>query len=104
MKANHATIHLAKGSIVRLKLAENPTTGYRWQMVVGPGLALTKSKYPPPSSSAAVGAGGTHVWLIKAPKAGRRTVTGVYHQVGQAKSAADFSLTTVVKWSSGGSS
>lgn len=78
VKANDATVTLAKGGTVTVKLAENPTTGYQWTMIVGPGLSLVSSTFVAPSASGPVGAGGTHVWVVKAEQAGTRTLTGVY--------------------------
>jgi inhibitor of cysteine peptidase len=96
-EANHTTITVAKGTIVTVKLAENPTTGYLWTMIVGPGLSLESSKFLAPSSSGVVGASGTRVWVVKAEQAGTWTLSGVYQRSWESKTAASFSLTIVVK-------
>jgi inhibitor of cysteine peptidase len=98
---NGRIVTLAVGQSFTVTLKENPTTGYQWKMVVGPGLRQVSDKYTPdaqPSSGPPLaGAGGTYSWVLKAATAGTRTLTGIYARPWVPKNSADFSLTIVVK-------
>jgi len=94
---NNATVAARVGEQFTVSLAENPTTGYQWDMKAGPGLTLVSDRFtgPSPSPSPLEGAGGTRAWVFRADKAGTLTLTGLYVRPWEAdgKSAADFSLT-----------
>jgi inhibitor of cysteine peptidase len=96
---NAKTVTAKVGDEVSVTLKENPTTGYEWTMIAGPGLAAQSDTYigPSPSASPLLGAGGVHTWLYKVDKAGTLTLTGVYARSWepQSKNAADFSLAIV---------
>jgi inhibitor of cysteine peptidase len=62
-----AAVELRAGDVLVIELAENPTTGYRWEVDTAPAaLALDASKFVPPGATrgtpapapAAAGAGG----------------------------------------------
>jgi len=99
--ANGQTVQAAPGDEFRVTLKENPTTGYRWDMTLGPGLTLVSGAFtgPSPSPSPPLGAGGTRTWLVRVDTAGTLTLTGVYARPWEAasKSAAGFSLTIDAK-------
>jgi len=94
---NGATVQASVGERFTVSLAENPTTGYTWDMKAGPGLTRVVDKFvgPSPSPSPLMGAGGTRSWVFRVDKAGTLTLTGLYVRPWEAngKSAADFSLT-----------
>ena len=80
---NGKTIYLKKGDTFSLKLKENPSTDYSWQLSLSKGLSLLEIVYSPPESSKkgprlVVGAGGFHSWMIKAVADGRQQVRGIY--------------------------
>ncbi len=79
---NGTTISLEKGETFYLRLDENPTTGYSWELNLSQGLSLVSDKYCPPESEKGeqplVGAGGVHLWEIKADSEGTQQVTAVY--------------------------
>ncbi|MCX6372417.1 MAG: protease inhibitor I42 family protein [Actinobacteria bacterium] len=94
-----ATVEASVGEQFTVTLEENPTTGYSWDMIAGPGLTQVGDKFvaPSPSPSPLMGAGGTHLWVFRADEAGTLTLTGRYVRPWEedGKSAADFSLTIV---------
>ena len=58
------------GDTILLRLADNPTTGYRWEFepVTGDPLVLDDSVYEP--SSGAMGGGGVTTWTLSVIAAG----------------------------------
>jgi inhibitor of cysteine peptidase len=81
---NGTNITLAKGETFYLRLEENPTTGYSWELNMSQGLSLVSDKYYPPESEGGerplVGAGGVHLWEIRANSEGTQQVTAVYRR------------------------
>ena len=81
---NGKNITLENEETFYLKLQENPTTGYEWELNLSQGLILVSDKYEPPESEKEerplVGAGGVHVWEIKADSEGAQKVTAVYRR------------------------
>gem|GEM_PF-1954367 len=76
---NGKTITMNTGDVFTVKLAENPTTGYSWNMTVGNGLQIVSDMYVPKTTPIMmVGSGGTHQWTIKAVSPGTYTISGVY--------------------------
>src|SRR5208337_3198807 len=77
------TIYLKNGDIFYLRLKENPSTGYSWQLSMSRGLSLLMDKYSSPDYSKkngrfAVGAGGIHSWEIKTVGKGSQQIRGIY--------------------------
>lgn len=81
---NGTNITLEKGETFYLRLQENPTTGYSWEPNLSQGLSFVSDKYYPPETEEGehplVGAGGVHVWEIKADTEGSQKVTAVYRR------------------------
>jgi len=80
---NGTTINLENEETFYLRLEENPSTGYSWQINLSEGLSLLSDKYYSSESSAErqqplVGAGGVHLWEIKANSEGSQQVNGIY--------------------------
>lgn len=61
--ADGTIVRLAVGETVSLRLEENPTTGYRWQVDSSgaPALSLDSDTYEAPPGTAP-GSPGHHVW------------------------------------------
>jgi len=96
--ASGTTIAAKVGDRITVTLKENPTTGYKWEMKLGPGLMLVIGTFFGPSFSPSppvMGAGGTRTWVVKVDKPGSTTLTGIYARPWESasKSAASFSLT-----------
>jgi inhibitor of cysteine peptidase len=80
---NGKNISLKNGDTFYLRLKENPTTGYSWQLNLSKGLNNVSEKYYPPepskeSQQPLVGAGGVHIWEIKVVTEGSQQVKGIY--------------------------
>jgi inhibitor of cysteine peptidase len=65
---NGSNLGISAGDVVVVRLAENPTTGYRWQMDASPGLTLTGDQFS--SSSTSAGAGGERIWRFASSASG----------------------------------
>lgn len=76
---NGKTETLALGAQFMVKLNENPTTGYSWNVSVSDGLNITNDTYIPPTSGL-IGAGGVHTWSMLATKTGLQEFSGIYMQ------------------------
>jgi inhibitor of cysteine peptidase len=94
---NAKTVTAKVGDEVSVTLKENPTTGYEWNMVAGPGLTAASDHFiaPSPAATPMMGAGGVHTWVYKVDQAGALTLAGTYARSWEpdSKSAAHFSLT-----------
>ena len=71
------SMELKTGETFHIKLNENPTTGFSWQMNTTDGLAVISDEYVAPDTEL-VGAGGVHEWEIQAVAAGTQHITAVY--------------------------
>jgi predicted secreted protein len=77
--ANGKTVVLHRTDRLRIRLAENPSTGYHWQFAKRPAPAILRfvsSTFvaPPQTEPPTVGAGGTRVYLYRARGMGRTTL------------------------------
>jgi len=74
-------LNLKEGETFNLKLYENPSTGYSWQLNLSNGLSILSDNYTQyPEPQGYVGGGGTHLWIIKAVTQGSQMVKGIYKQ------------------------
>ena len=80
-------IEAAAGQELRIQLAENPTSGYRWQVSDSgePVCALCDHAFEPGS---APGQPGTHRWRFKAERPGASHINLVYRRSWDSGAAA----------------
>jgi len=81
---------------IRVKLPENPTTGYTWHLDTSPGIVILNESYVPDDSSGRlVGSGGTRVWEMRAVLPGIQDISGMYARPWEssAENLTSFSLT-----------
>ena len=83
---NRQTVAVQVGSVVEIRLPENPTTGYMWMVdeLNADKFQLISNVFVPPgdthSAAGMVGAGGTRVFRIKCVKMGAETVRLIYNR------------------------
>jgi len=78
---NTATVHVNQSTIITVELAENPTTGYQWNMTVTSGLRILNDTYVPSDTTGKlVGSGGTRTWDIAAEATGNQAISAVYQR------------------------
>lgn len=94
---NGKTITLKSGDTFTIRLDENPTTGYSWNMTADDGLQIVNDRYIP-GASQAIGSGGYHEWTVKAVKNGTHKVSGVYKRPWETLAGNEqrFSMTAIV--------
>ncbi len=96
---NTATVYMNKNNLITVKLAENPTTGFQWNLTTTPGLRIVEDDYVPINSSGTlVGSGGTHVWDISTEMIGEQKIMATYKRPWEPVSGNEsvFSMTVVV--------
>ncbi len=74
---DNTTVTLPVGSNITISLAENPTTGYQWNVTSSEGLEYVNDTYIAPDTGA-VGAGGVHVWEYIAADEGNGEFSAIY--------------------------
>lgn len=94
------TIPTQVGAIVLIRLAENPTTGYRWELTTIDDryIELQQSDYLPPAS-ANMGSGGTRTFQFKTKAAGTSTLHLILRRSWEApdKAIEQFSVTLQIQ-------
>ncbi|MDD1724952.1 MAG: protease inhibitor I42 family protein [Methanospirillum sp.] len=85
--------NLKIGETREIKLNENPSTGYSWNVTVTDGLEIIGNTFSGPENNRRMGAGGVRVWTIKATGTGNQTFSGVYRQSW--RPAGDLDITYV---------
>ena len=79
--ADNTDVALAVGEELEITLGENPSTGFRWELLSPgePQCALVAHNFEPPSP-AVPGRGGRHHWRFKAASAGSGKIEMVYRR------------------------
>jgi inhibitor of cysteine peptidase len=81
LAANGTTVQETLGDEFNLRLEENPTTGYSWNMTSTDGLDLVSDQYiPSQTSGPMVGSGGVHSSFYNAVKTGDQGLHGEYRR------------------------
>ena len=96
---NNATVFVKTGDVITVKLAENPTTGFQWNLTTTPGLAVTTTSFVPSDPTGKrVGSGGTRTWDIATAAKGKQQVTAAYRRTWEPVTGNEtaFILTVVV--------
>ena len=76
---NSGTVYMNKSTLVTVNLAENPSTGFQWNLTTTPGLRVIWHEYVPADTSGkVVGSGGTHTWDISTEMPGEQEINAVY--------------------------
>jgi inhibitor of cysteine peptidase len=97
---NTATVYVNRSDLITVRLAENPSTGFQWNLTTTPGLTITRDEYVPDDTSGKlVGSGGTHTWDISAEMIGQQKINAVYKRSWEPLTGNEttFSMTMVVR-------
>jgi inhibitor of cysteine peptidase len=83
------------GNVVKVTVASNPTTGFRWELagISTPAVVAQngESEYVPPDSAAS-GAGGQEIWTFKALKRGTSLISLAYSRPWEGGAKAEWTL------------
>ncbi len=93
------TIYAIKGDTIHVKLAENPTTGYSWNLTHSDGLELKEDNYEPKEGTEKlVGAGGFHQWEFEIVDTGEQNISAIYMRPWEEKTGTEntFKLNVIV--------
>ena len=96
---NGETQKIGLDTEIQLRLAENPTTGFIWNLSVTTGLSIINESYiPDDPTGKLIGSGGTHVWFLTATQAGTQLISGVYSRPWESTpaDATMFTLTLLI--------
>jgi len=93
---NGKTVMVNAGDTFTVKLDENPTTGYSWNLTADSGLQVDGGQYVP-YSTGLMGSGGYHTWTIKAVKAGTYRINGIYKRPWESISGQEKTFTLTVQ-------
>jgi inhibitor of cysteine peptidase len=96
---NKATVSVNPGNSITVKLQENPTTGYQWNLTTTPGLLVTSDTYMPSDTTGKlVGSGGTRIWDISVVAQGEQKIEAVYKRSWEPVNGNEtsFSMTVIV--------
>ncbi|UGV40122.1 protease inhibitor I42 family protein [Methanococcoides orientis] len=77
--ANASEVTMEQNDLIVLKLKENPTTGYSWEVTVPEGLTLVEDDFViAQEDEDLVGAGGIHEWKFQAENEGTYEISAIY--------------------------
>ena len=94
---NGATATLAKGEILSVVLAGNPTTGYQWTVVENDAARLQPLDPVYEADSDAIGSGGVYTFRFRALQAGTSRLRLAYLRAWEPASIGTYSLTVTVR-------
>ncbi len=93
------TVYAIKGDTIILKLAENPTTGYSWNLTHSDGLELKEDNYElKEGTEKLVGEGGFHHWTFEVVDTGEQNISAIYMRPWEEKTGTEntFKLNVMV--------
>jgi inhibitor of cysteine peptidase len=96
---NGTTARIHTRDIITVRLSENPTTGYRWNITTGPGLMTLDDTYIYTNPEGRMtGAGGVRFLTLEARMTGSEQISGIYKRSWEDTRAGIrvFSMTFVV--------
>jgi inhibitor of cysteine peptidase len=96
---NTGLVYMNQSKLITVRLAENPTTGFQWNLTTTPGLRIMRDEYVPTDTSGTiVGSGGIHVWDISTEMPGQQEIRAVYKRSWEPTTGNEsaFSMTVVV--------
>jgi inhibitor of cysteine peptidase len=94
---NGEAVDVPTDSTIIIRLEENPTTGYSWNVTSSQGLEYVNDTFIPPETQL-VGAGGVHEWEYRALEVGDAEFSAVYMRPFETPTGNEttFSMTFIV--------
>jgi inhibitor of cysteine peptidase len=94
---NDREVTLTIGEVVEISLAENPTTGFRWELRVKPEPSCSLIKDWSESATGPPGKGGTHRWQFQAVRPGTGEIKLEYRRPWEQEAAPRHSFNLRVR-------
>lgn len=97
---NAKTVSMPQGTVFRVSLEGNPTTGYTWNATLSDGLELLDSDFATyEHTEGMVGVGGTFSWDVVAKETGTQTFSAIYMRPWEDITGEEdtFSMTFIVE-------
>jgi inhibitor of cysteine peptidase len=95
---NTTELVVPMNEVIMISLAENPTTGYTWNVTLSEGLTLLNDVYvQDEAEEGMVGVGGVHEWFIEAVEAGEQTFYGIEQQAQSEETGSEYTLKLIVE-------
>ncbi|MEL4305654.1 protease inhibitor I42 family protein [Methanococcoides sp. LMO-2] len=96
---NGNEISIEQNGLIVIKLEENPTTGYSWNLTIPEGLTLVGDEFvTDQGDEEIVGAGGIHEWELQADSEGAYEISAIYKRPWENTTGEEdtFSMTVTV--------
>ncbi len=92
---NNTTVIALINSTFLVMLEENPTTGHQWNVSHTDGLMILTDSYMP-SNPGLPGAGGVHVWYVRAAGHGSQSFDAAYGRAWETSAVENYLLNVQV--------
>ena len=94
---NTTELNMTLEQTVLVQLAENPTTGYTWNVTLSEGLVVLSDEYiQDEAEEGMVGVGGIHEWIIQAVETGEQTLFGIEKQEWEEETGEENTYTLAI--------
>ncbi|MDN7023860.1 hypothetical protein FGU65_02960 [Methanoculleus sp. FWC-SCC1] len=97
---NNETVVLPLNANATVRLGENPSTGYSWNVTTTRGFVIAGDAFiPTTTNETIVGAGGIHEWRLIANRTGLQQFTAVYERAWENRTGSEerFQITALVE-------
>ncbi|WP_129598375.1 protease inhibitor I42 family protein [Methanohalophilus profundi] len=94
-----STVNASTGDYFSVRLEENPSTGYQWNLTTFDGIKLVEDEFEPPADEDVVGAAGFRVWTFRIMDDGKQQIDAIYKRPWENVTGEEdtFSLTLEVE-------
>ncbi|WP_158599192.1 protease inhibitor I42 family protein [Methanohalophilus sp. RSK] len=73
-----STVNASTGDSFSIRLEENPSTGYQWNLTTSDGIKIVEDEFEPPANEDVVGAAGFHIWTFRIMENGKQQIDAIY--------------------------
>jgi inhibitor of cysteine peptidase len=94
-----STVNASTGYYFSVRLEENPSTGYQWDLTTTDGIKIVEDKFESPENEDVVGAPGFRIWTFRIMDNGKQQIDAIYKRPRENVTGEEdtFSLTLEVE-------
>ena len=94
-----STVNASTGDYFSIRLEENPSTGYQWNLTTSDGIKIVGDEFEPPENEDVVGAAGFRIWTFRIMDNGTQQIDAIYKRPWENVTGEEdtFSLTLEVE-------